>query len=194
VPRIIFGSEHGFSQIIISQISFALNVKCSPDWQLDINLGRKYLIGKAPLLFNLLSISGASNAFFCGLSTQVHISSSKSEEDVISHLVHKFLKDEYVQQFHDLEIKRTHGLEQRFFSNITISNFRVFEVEAGASGILGLSRDKTVDKGVSVLGDFNDRYSFNENNTYRTQKNHAEVIIIKGIEQISNSIRSVQEI
>jgi len=30
VPRMLFGSEHGFSQIIVSQISLVLNVTYSP--------------------------------------------------------------------------------------------------------------------------------------------------------------------
>lgn len=33
IPRIIFGSRHGFSQVIVSQINMTLNVTYSPDWQ-----------------------------------------------------------------------------------------------------------------------------------------------------------------
>jgi hypothetical protein len=53
VPRILFDSKHGFSQIVISQINMSLNVSYSSDWQSDIGRGRNYLTERVPTLFDL---------------------------------------------------------------------------------------------------------------------------------------------
>jgi len=73
IPRLIFGSRHGFSQIVFSQIGLSLNVDYSPDWQLDVSKGRQYLLERAPVLFDLLSILDNIKPFFSGLTTKIRL-------------------------------------------------------------------------------------------------------------------------
>ena len=40
IPRLMFGSRHGFSQLILSQVGLTLHVTYSPDWQVDVSKGR----------------------------------------------------------------------------------------------------------------------------------------------------------
>src|SRR4051794_20050190 len=46
-PRIIFNSSHSYSQIVISQISITMNVNYSPEWQVNADLRRNYLLERA---------------------------------------------------------------------------------------------------------------------------------------------------
>lgn len=71
VPRLVFGSRHGYSQIIISQIGMTLNVTYSPEWQQDISKGKKYLKERSSALYLLLKILEDSQIFFSGLITRV---------------------------------------------------------------------------------------------------------------------------
>src|SRR5215213_5074766 len=56
VPRIIFESEHRYSQIVISQVSIALNVTYSVDYQIDATKRNPYLVERINSLFALLDL------------------------------------------------------------------------------------------------------------------------------------------
>jgi hypothetical protein len=184
VPRMIFGSKHGFSQIIVSQISFALNVNYSPDWQTDREKRKDYLIRRIPTLFQLLGISGISDPCFCGLTTQFRlVGKDVSDEDIIVHLARLYLKDESVQNYHDLQIKKTEVLEDKFFSNVTVKNYRSWKFQGTIPGILRLARTDANERGIEIIVDFNDRYIFNENNSYYTNEDTAAIIIQNGMNE-----------
>ena len=50
LPRVVFSSKSGFSQIVISQISVALAVQYSEDFQLDSSKGEKYIVERLSLI------------------------------------------------------------------------------------------------------------------------------------------------
>lgn len=192
VPRMIFGSKHGFSQIIVSQISFALNVNYSPDWQIDREKRKDYLISRIPILFELLGISGISTPCFCGLTTQFRLTGNKvSDEDIIMHLAKLYLKDEAVQTYHDLQIKKTEVLEDTFFSNVTVKNYRSWKLQGTKPGILSLARTDANERGIEIIVDFNDRYIFNESESYHTDEHTAATIIQNGMNETAEIVDQV---
>ena len=181
VPRIIFDSEHGYSQIVFSQISCSLNVAYSPGWQTQIENGRNYLLGRAFLLFDLLEIASVRNPYFCGLVTQAQMATEQPDASIVAHLAHKLLKNEAVSDVHDLELKTTKIVSEQYFSNITVSNYRTWSIEGAAAGVQGLSRQSATERGVRIVSDFNDRYSFNERPNYSTARTDVETIIHSGL-------------
>jgi hypothetical protein len=192
VPRMIFGSEHGYSQIVISQVSCVLNVVYSPDWQLDISKGTKYLLERTPILFDLLKISKIEDPYFCGMTTQVYLRGTSSDRDIIAHLARIFLKDENVENLHDLEIKRASIISNTFFSNIAVSNYRSWSVQGFQSGVFSVSDLEVSERGIGVVSDYNDRYAFNQDKNYRTTHKTAETVIKDGISQTQKSIEQVR--
>lgn len=184
VPRMIFGSEHGFSQIIVSQVSFVLNVTYSPDWQINISEGKKYLNERISILFDLISLLKEIRPFFSGLSTKVHIASTKDDETIVKQIAEIFLKEEDIKNIHDLQFKRTEVMSNRFFSNITINNYRTWKIDSGQQEILSLSSKDASERGIEIVADFNDRYSFNENKEYRSNTDVAKEIIDGGLSEI----------
>lgn len=191
IPRMIFGSEHGFSQIIVSQVSIVLNVTYSPDWQIDILKGKKYLNERTSILFRLLDLLDEANPFFCGFSTKVHIPSNKDDKAILKQISRIFLKNEDVKNLHDILLKRTEVVSNRFFSNITVNNFRTWKIDNAQQGILRLSSKEASEKGIELIGDFNDRYSFNEDKEYRTVMGIAQKIIDDGLHEIEKVIDTI---
>ena len=193
VPRLIFTSIHGYSQIIISQISLVFNVIYSPDWQIDISKGKDYLLERSKVLFDLLlEVIPNIKIYFCGLTTRVRIPSKLKEEDLISFLKTKFLKDTTItKDIYDIQLRTTKVIEKKFFSNITVQNYRAWEKMEPLIEIPRLSFDKVNEKGIEIIGDFNDRYAFNENKSYYSTKEVSKEIIHKGIEIVLKVINYI---
>lgn len=193
VPRMIFGSKHGFSQIIVSQVSFALNVNYSPDWQTDRKKRKDYLINRVPTLFKLLGISDISKPFFCGLATQIRllVDQDANDKDILVHLARLYLKDESVENYHDLQIKKTEIAENKFFSNITVKNYRSWEFQETTPGILSLSQTDANERGIEIIVDFNNRYMFNESQSYNTDETTATTIIQNGMNEADKIVEYV---
>jgi hypothetical protein len=191
-PRIIFGSRHGFSQIVISQVSCSLNVAYSPDWQLDPTKGRTYLLERVPLLFDILRIANINRVSFSGVTTHVHLPSSEDDTTVIAHVCRKLLASQETNDVHDVEIKRTYVVDGKYFNNIVISNYRTWNIDSLSTGILSLSRDRASEKGIRIIGDFNDRYSFNETEGYNSRKSLIETIITQGFQSLQSVVESLE--
>src|SRR4030042_249471 len=187
VPRMLFGSEHGFSQIIVSQVTLVLNVTYSPDWQIDISKGQQYLFERVPILFELLDILKGGKPYFCGLSTRVHLSTKAEDRKIIEHL-EKFFLNNSMNTIYDLQLKIAYVLSQRFFSNITLQNYRSWKLEGARQGIIRLPQNEASDRGIEISGDFNDRYAFNENKDYYTSRKNSEGIIEAGLTEIKKMI------
>lgn len=200
-PRILFTSQHGCSQIIISQVSISLTVSYTPDWQLDISKGQVYLLERVPILFDLLhTLDTAEHAtssesvrpFYCGLTTLAHLPSMHDQNTVLEYVHALFLKDQFDQTTHDLEIKTTRVIDEHFFSNITVANYRSWKEDQAQEEPRRLPRQNTSEGGIQVIGDFNDRSSFNEDVTYYSSQVHAESIIRFGLHDVQQVIARIE--
>jgi len=179
IPRMIFGSKHGYSHIIFSQMTMTLNVIYSPDWQSDIRRGQTYLLNRAMVLFDLLDLMDEKKPFFCGLTTRVQIPSSLPDADVLSYLEEILLSRKTGGNVHDFELKEVAVHEDKYFSNVLIQNYRIWE--DALPKVMRLSRKNSITRGIQIIGDFNDRYAFNEEENYYSSKDSALAIIEKGI-------------
>ena len=194
VPRLIFGSTHGYSQIVISQISISLNVRYSPDYQTDISKGQEYLRDRIPVLFEIIDFFKEIRPFFCGLTTRVDLYAPGAEDDkLIKHLINLFLKESEFDKLHDVELKVTRIIDDQYFSNMVIRNFREWRLIEPPQKIPRLSQKEAAIRGIRILGDFNDRYSFNEKQNYFSEPGVIENIIDKAFKEINAMIETCQE-
>lgn len=191
VPRIIFGSVHGFSQIIISQINMVLNVRYSPnEWQSDISHGRSYLLERVPMLFELVEIINAEPLYF-GLTTQINMPSKSDDKRILDHISNIFLKDKNNENTYDLQMKFTKIVEEKFFSNLTLQNYRSWKFDQPALIPVKLPDHNATVRGITILGDFNDRYSFNEKKDYKCNRDIAREIIELGLKEVKKMISRI---
>lgn len=191
VPRMIFGSRHGFSQIIVSQINLLLSVTYSPDWQLDISKGREYLLDRVSILFRLLDILEGAELCFCGLTTLVRLPSKTDADRIFGDMTELCMRDWDIQDLHDIQIKTTAVISKLFFSNITLRNYRIWK-HGENQEILRLPLEKTMEQGIEIEGDFNDRYNFNEDPGYSSSQDITGEIIDKGLAEIRRAISKVR--
>lgn len=112
IPRIIFSSKHGFSQILISQVNMTLNVRYSSDWQTDISKGRGYLMERVELLSQMLNLLQDPDPFFWGLTTVAHMPSSEEDGALLQRLAGILGVETGLTSLHDLERKVIRVLEE----------------------------------------------------------------------------------
>jgi hypothetical protein len=183
IPRIVFESEHGFSQIAISEIAISLNVSYSNEFQEDISKGASYLKERISLIFDLLNIAQVNSPYFSGIITQLQIVSDKSDEEIIAKIAESFQLKASVAELYDLEIKVANKVEDRFFSNIKVKNFRAWNFNNPIDNPKLKKKEANL-KGIEITGDYNDRYSHNEIDNYITNELAAHEVLAKGIKAI----------
>jgi hypothetical protein len=83
-------------------------------------------------------------------------------------------------------------LSQRFFSNITVQNYRSWKLEGSRQGAIRLPQNEVSDHGIEISGDFNDRYAFNERSEYYTSRENAKAIIEGGLNEIKKMVIQVE--
>lgn len=195
VPRVIFGSKHGFSQIIVSQVSLTLNVAYSPDWQIDITKGRQYLKERVAVLYSLFDVMRGErlSAYFCGLTTRARLQSNADDAATVGALIKRVARNGDGQTTHDINVRRTIIVGDRFFSNTTIQNYRAWRAEQNTSQIPRLRRDAAFECGIEIVGDFNDRFSFNEREGYISTPDVADEVIDQGLDEMQGAIERFQK-
>jgi hypothetical protein len=194
VPRMIFGSRHGFSQIIVSQISMTLNVTYSPDWQTDILKGKDYLQKRTVALFSLLKALGDVPAFFSGLITRARLYTNIQEMNFLQLIRDRINFNFVTDPVHDVMFKETTVSQEKFFSNITIQNFRGWNNQQAIQEIPRFARNTAIEHGIEIVGDFNDRYAYNESKDYYSSSEVGQNIIDLGLVKLDlviNKLRSL---
>jgi hypothetical protein len=193
IPRMIFTSKHGFSQIIASQVNITLNVKYSPDWQIDISKGREYLLKRVQILFDLLEKLQDVNLYFCGLTTVTRLPAIVDEDSVLNFLTKLCLNKEEAEDIYDIHVKIAKVVSERFFSNITSKNYRLWKIDTtDPQSVPRLSRKGSFEHGIEIVGDFNDRYMFNEKKDYFSNQDIVHEIIEQGICEIEKAIKRIK--
>ena len=193
IPRILFESAHGHSQIVVSQINMSLNVSYSSDWQDDISKGKEYLDERVPILFELADrLGNEQKIHFCGIVTRARLISQESDEEIISRMSDVFQLKQGDSGLHDLEVKRTTVSAQKYFSNMAVKNFRAWQFsEESAFHPPRAHYNRVVERGLEIAGDFNDRYSYNQGADYYSGREEAEYLIGKGISEVRQVIEHI---
>lgn len=177
-------------------MSVSLNVRYSPDYQVNVDLRKKYLKDRIPALFDLINEIKEIKPYFCGLTTVVVLHSKEGDDDKIIDLLLKiFLRKEQFEAIKDLEIKFTKIVEDRFFSNILVKNFREYFKEGQPVFLADLPRlpfNKASTRGIQIVSDFNDRYSFNELPNYFSNPEIVDVIINNAFKEVDDIINIIQ--
>jgi hypothetical protein len=194
VPRMIFGSKHGFSQIVISQVNMTLNISYSPGWQASIDKGRDYLKERTSALYLLLSALDDTPVYFTGLTTRATLPANVPDDgDLLAAFRQRVAQLRLsTENVHDINLKVTTVVGDRFFSNISIRNYRAWKLDGQALGVPRLSRSSAEERGLEIVGDFNDRYSYNEGKDYVSTEKVAHEVIDRGLEQIQTIHQTIR--
>jgi hypothetical protein len=192
IPRIVFTSKTGYSQIAISQVNIALIAQYSEDFQLEIAKGRKYLVERVPMLFQILAKLSIPVSY-CGFATVVNLRSDQGLTAITKHLAAQFLQGKSIgtDNIYDAQFKTTHVIDESFFSNMTVSTYQGWPEGTAPQHGVRISDENAVERGIQVVGDYNDRYAFNEKKGYHSGKNKLETIIDGGLAAVAQMITKV---
>lgn len=186
IPRIIFDSAHGYSQIVISQCSISINVNYSEEYQTNVDQIKEYLFERVKLVFSLLNIAEVNRPYFCGLTTNVHCIEDKEDNDIIQKIIKNFNIRTTQENLNEIELKITNIIDDSYFNNTTIKNFRAWNFDLPLTDQPRLKINNAAIRGIEVKGDLNDRYSFNEKENYVTHLDTANIILAKGLNLIKS--------
>jgi hypothetical protein len=204
MPRIIFISKDGSGQLIISQINFIVNLTYINNIQSDVSKYREDLIAQVLLLFKMLENIQENHPYFCGLNTLVQIPiQGEDNNKIISRIYNLFSEnnrersispfDNNANGFNDIyefQVKSSNVIDEKFFSNTTVQNYNTWATEE-IHLLSRLSSKKITETGIQIIGDFNDRYAFNELESYFCSKDSAITVVESGFDKIYSVIKQL---
>lgn len=182
VPRLIFESSHGYSQLVMSQVTLGLNIKgYSPDFQQDQNKRVEHFLNKLQLMFVILQELKIERLCFTGMKSLVRIERDNEEDaSILNHLSRHLLNYDAQANLFDIEVKRTETIETRYYHNVTVSNYRAWANDSEGTAVVPRTGHNAVGRGIQIVMDFNDRYAFNEQEGYGTNLDAAKDVIVSG--------------
>jgi hypothetical protein len=168
-------------------------VNFSPDYQVNGELRQTYLASKVPLMFELLKICNIEAPSFIGHSFRIRIESvDATDEQIIQKLTRLLLKNQEYTSLIDLEVKRTEVIEEKYYSNITVSNYREWH-EDSSQGVVRRPYESALGRGIQVTSDYNDRYAYNTNVNYFSSQETAIEIIARANQITDVTLRMLSE-
>ena len=190
-PRLLFASQHGFSQIAVSQSNISINVQYSADWQTDLTKGEAYLLERANILFDALAELNVV-VLFSGFSAAVRLQSD-SDELTVGSLARNHAGEIPVENPHEIVTKVSSVLREQFFRNITIRNYRLWSIGPFQQGYQRLSQKNSTECGLEILIDYNDRYAFNEGQDYFSGQETGAEIVQGGASELRSLVARLEQ-
>ena len=193
-PRFFFESKDGHNQIVVSQVNMSLNFQCPTDEQEDFIKATEYLEERAPILFDLARISEVDRSIhYCGNAATVRLPSRECDQEIISRIANAFQLKRDEEELHDIEIKKTLVYEQKYFSNITVRNFRAWQFPVDLElHELRAHPNFVVERGLEILGDFNDRFRYNQDASYYSSREEVRRLLDQGVSGIRSAIDHIR--
>jgi len=169
IPRIVLESKNGHSQINISQDTVSLLIKYDNDYLEDWELCNKYIEKKQNVIGEFLDLISNDKLKFSGLTTTMF--TDLSVDDATNFLKDRLVTSELSSTFEnifDINTRITSVVEEKYFENITFENIRVYE-DQNEIMTAGFQNDQ-ISNNVAITVDINDRYLFNTNPNYVSDK------------------------
>lgn len=190
VPRIVFGSSHGYSQLLVSQLSVSLQVTYSPDWQTDDAKRRSYVIERADLLWKIIEVLKIPEVSYSGLTNVTRAQTLADDSKLIRWFRNRLRVDlGSSHPLYTLSVRSAEEIDGRFYSNFTCENYRMWSLDTAIGEDARLPNKDVVDRGVAILGEFNDRLAWNEKSDYSSNRETTRQVIDKGFYEMARMVR-----
>ena len=175
VPRVMFQSLGGHSQIVISQMSITLNVTYDGEWVRDASKRASYLLDRVPLVHELCKVAGAEPAF-TGLNGRARLASSASDANILDKLVGVLGIKDVPGELSELSLRMSSIVDHQYFDNVTIQSYRQWSLD-DPTAVRRLPSARATSRGIELIQDFNDRYAYNEQSDYLTSAETGALVV-----------------
>jgi len=196
-PRAIFISSDTYCQMVISQVNVVLTINFPITLQSDEDLRNKYLLEKASLVFDIVNSIRADGkpikASYCGITTKVRIPVISEEVNAID-LISKLLNVENDHRdIHEISRRIAKIVKAKYFSNVVIENYRSWEFNIPSAGFVKLRNADVKEQGIQIIGDYNDKFAYQERSSYSTTKSEMNKVIDQGLKVVARAIEEVRK-
>lgn len=175
IPRIILKSINEHSQLNITPIAATLQINYNDGFENDWPSCAKYITEKMNIIFDFLNIMTKDEYEYIGMIT--HVIYNDIEKNGARILAENLLKNNISSRIYDLSLKYTFIECEDMFVNIELQNARVYKNGVNPD-IAGGLNDKYQDReSIGATIDINDRFGFNNNKNYKTNREKLNKIL-----------------
>jgi hypothetical protein len=177
-PRLLFQSRHGFSQIVVSQLTISLNAEYSEDFQINASSREAYVLERLPLLFRAAEAVSSGKLLFSGCTSRFLVAVPGEPDGAVLGRISEATGVKQTPTLSDLVVRSTHVARSLFYVNLTLQNYRAWADDDSAGGVLPRKTAGTVrERGLELLLDVNDRFAYNENVSFFTSRDSGSEIL-----------------
>jgi len=191
-PILVMMSENAHSQIAFTSSHVALNVQYSARWRSEPSQGRTYVLERVPLLFELIANSQPRTLIYAGSILDAQITTELPDGSILGAIREEF-GGAYGDDLSDLGIRTSTIVNGIHYRNLTVRNFRQFEVGPQTPPQIRLKNADAALRGVEVLVDYNSRYGYNEGQTVPVTPDSVVHLVEAGFETAVSVSTAVAE-
>lgn len=187
VPRIVLQSVGGHSQMVLTKEVLSVVTNYDDNFNRIWDKCKNNLMDKINIAYSLLEGMGVHHNNFMGLVTTIiwdEITNNGSE-----YIYSNLLKIKSNKNIFDASCKVTYVVDDTYYVNISIENIRLYQTNSNVTNQPGLLKNQKANS-IGITIDVNDRYAFNNNENYISEKN-VKNRVIEITEQVINNIESL---
>lgn len=190
VPRILIKSKGEHSQINIAPEAITMQTIYTDEHKKNWRLCEEYISSRVQDIFKLTDEFTCGNYHYIGVVTNLIWDTEMKDGNKV--LFRNLMGKEATNNLDDLVVKYTYVVDQKYYVNITLQSAKVYNGvngnEAGAFADENLQTHT-----ISIVLDINDRYSFNQNKGYISNKEKFEEIITLTTDIVNNKLKNLVE-
>ncbi|SDE61577.1 hypothetical protein SAMN05661003_11937 [Desulfuromonas thiophila] len=164
IPRGIFRSKHGYSNLSISQIRSELTTNYDSSFNKDFNKCFDYMIKKSNLFDRFLSVVAVSQVGL-GCSINFRLPSLDDDEKVLAEKLERKLLSGLMCEggLYDLRLSLARVVRDKLFLNTNLNNYRKYSSSKPIISQNPRLCDLTLDEfGLEFSIELNDKYGYNK--------------------------------
>ena len=124
-------------------------------------------------------------------STQVNIPIHANDKEIVSFLSQRYISYFDTSDLYDYQFRITKVREDKYFSNLIITNYRSWTLEDVPHLLTRIPLDKVTERGIQIIADYNDRYIYNEQDDY-TSTDEPALLVANGLKEMHQQIEYIR--
>lgn len=194
IPRMIFSSRAGHSQILVSQLAITFNANYSADWAAEPDKCLNYLLSKIEMLFKIAHVGWeGSQPRFSGVVTTFQIGTNTASE-AVGVIAPSFAESEkLIKEAGEVSYRWSLASDNRYYNNISVSTLVKLRgtIQGSVDSIPKFNEKTVAGYGVEVNGDFNDRLAYNMQDAYVSDETIARSLATTGFQKTCEVVASL---
>ncbi len=190
IPRILIKSKGEHSQVSIAPEAITFQTQYTDAYTEDWNLCHKYISTRTQDIFNLTDGFTSGDYHYIGIVSNLIWNDVQTAGNKV--LYKNIMGKEAADNLDDLVIRYTYVVDEKYYVNITLQSVREYDVlDGNMSGALAEKnlRSHTISIGLDV----NDRYLFNQEEGYISNREKFEEMLDLTTHIINNKLKSLVE-